>query len=226
MFDVEEDEFYADIYYYELTLNYKRSSVWIYPTAYVSGDSSYNVSIEVNGVGVRNGYYTEISVDPDKPTQTLAVKVTVTSAKNSSECVYYIDLHQGAQEKPQEQTPSDGVNVNPFISSESLVSQIMANFGLDTSVVSYLGAALYSFALPTQSVMTYISPSFDAETLFTDDVQNVAANTVPVLSDEEYKAVLDQIGNLADVSIKGIDGTTLTEETENFRLADYITFKY
>ena len=226
VFDVEEGEFYADIYFYELTLNYKRSSIWIYPTAYVSGDSAYNVSIDVNGVSVRNGYYTEIAVDPDKPTQTLAVKVTATSAKKSSECVYYIDLHQGAQEKPKGQTSTDVINANPFISSESLVSQIMSSFGLDTSVVSYLGAALYSFALPTQSVMTYISPSFDAETLFADDSQIAAVDPATVLSDEEYKAVLDQIGNLADVGIKGIDGTTLTDEAEDFRMTDYITFKY
>lgn len=224
VFDVEEDEFYADIYQYELTLSYKRSSIWIYPTAYVSGDPDYDVSIEVNGVGVRNGYYTEIAVDPDLPTQTLAVSVTATSDRKTSRCVYYIDLHQGAQEKPQDNQsalPSD--SGNPFISSESLVSQVMASVGMDPSALSYIGSALYSFALPTQSVMTYLSPSFDAETLFSEDVQTAAVTQVTALSDEEYKAVLDEIGNLADVNIRGIDGTLLDNAGE-FRLADYITF--
>ena len=45
-----------------------------------------------------------------------------------------------------------------------------------------------------------------------------------VLPDEEYIAVLDQIGNLSDVTIKGIDGAKLSGAAEAFRLADYVTF--
>ena len=41
VFDMEDGEFYADIDQYELTLNYQRSSIWIYPTAFVPAESSF-----------------------------------------------------------------------------------------------------------------------------------------------------------------------------------------
>ena len=228
VFDMEDGEFYADISQYELTLGYQRSGIWIYPTAYVSGDPDYAVSIDVNGTPVRNGYYTEIPVDPMRPRQTLAVRVSVVSGDKVTEFVYYVDLHQGSQTPPLRPDVDDptGSIANPFISSESLVSQIMNTFGLDASIVSYLGTSFYSFAVPTQNVLSYITPSFDAETLFREEEQVFTVDTVPVLSDEQYKAVLDEIGNLSDVTIKGIDGRELAEgENGGFRLADYVTFK-
>lgn len=230
VFDLEEGEFYADIPNYELTLSYQRSSVWVYPTALVSGDSDYVVAIDVNGTPVRNGYYTEVPVDPMKPTQTLAVKVSVNSAKKSSQFVYYIDLRQGTQTPPQKESdkPTPGGNplANPFISSESLVAQIMDTFGLDSSIVSYLGTSFFTLALPTQNVLSYISPSFDAELLFNEDAQMTDVPSMPVLSDEQYKAVLDEVGNISDMSIKGIDGMNLQAEGfETFNLMDYITFE-
>lgn len=229
VFDIEEDEFYADINQYELTLAYQRSSVWIYPTAYVSGNSDYAVSIDVNGTPVRNGYYTEVPIDPLKPAQTLAVNVTAVSDNKTSQCVYYVDLHQGTQIAPVK--PSEPGNTqedvgNPFISSESLVAQIMNEFGLDSSIVSYLGTSFFNFTVPTQNVLTYISPSFDADTLFSEESQTAAVDPVSVLSDDQYKAVLDEIGNLSDVTIKGIDGMELPEgDAGDFHLQDYITFR-
>lgn len=231
IFNIEEDEFYADIPNYELTLTYQRSSVWVYPTSMVARDPDYVVGIDVNGTPVRDGYYTEVPVDPMKPTQTLAVKVSVTSAKKSSQFVYYIDLHQGTKVPPQAQpvpgqTPPGGtVDDNPFISSESLVAQIMDTFGLDASIVSYLGTSFFTLALPTQNVLSYISPSFDADMLFHEEEQIPDVSAMPVLSDEQYKAVLDEIGNISDMSIKGIDGMKLQADgAEQFNLTDYITF--
>ena len=227
VFDIEPGEFYADITDYELALSYRRSSIWVYPTAYASNNSGYGVAIDVNGTPVRNGYFTEVPVDPMKASQRLAITVTATSSDDkTTQCVYYIDLKQGTQAAPQNgETPAahSGTEANPFISSESLVAQIMSSFGLDSSAVADLGASFFTLALPTQNVVGYISPSFDAETLF-DDTQTPAVQSVPVLSDEEYKAVLDQIGNLSDVSIRGIDGAALPEHAESFRLADYVTF--
>ena len=230
VFDLEEGEFYADIPNYELTLAYQRSSVWIYPTSMVTRDPDYVVAIDVNGTPVRDGYYTEVPVDPAKPTQTLAIRVSVNSAKKSSQFVYYIDLHQGTQPVPQAGTdkpsPDGTPAANPFISSESLVAQIMDTFGLDSSIVSYLGTSFFTLALPTQNVLSYISPSFDAELLFKEEEQTPAVSNMPVLSDEQYKAVLDEIGNISDMSIKGIDGMKLqTEGMETFNLTDYITFE-
>ena len=232
IFDIQEDEFYADIDHYELTLSYKRSSLWFYPTAYVSGDPDYVVSIDVNGFPIRNGYYTEVAIDPDKAYQTLAVSVVVTSEKKNSQFVYYIDLRQGTaqQAQPEQQaTPTDVINVttNPFITSESLVSEIMTTFGMDSTVLSYLGASLYSFALPTQNVLSFLSPSFDAEELFGDVSQPVVTDQgAVVLSDEQYKAVLDEIGSLTDAKIRGIDGTTLPlGELGALNLSEWITFE-
>ena len=228
VFAMDDGDFYADVDQYELTLRYRRSSIWIYPTAYVTGNSDYAVSIDVNGTAVRNGYYTEIPVDPDKPTQTLAVRVTAVSDRTTSQCVYYVDLHQGEQSPPlrPDTSVSPAESSNPFISSESLVAQIMNSFGLDASIVSYLGTSFFTFTVPTQNVLSYISPSFDDQTLFGDDVQTAVNDPLSVLSDEQYKAVLDEIGNLSDVSIKGIDGMELpASETGDFRLQDYVTFR-
>ena len=229
LFSLEEDEFYADISMYELTLSYKRSSIWIYPTSFSARSDDYVVSIDVNGTAVRDGYFTEVAIDPEKPVQTLAVGVTATSPKKTSRFVYYIDLHQGKLEKPVAPVKTPGgsgtENANPFISSESIVAQIMNNFGLDPSILSYYGSALYAFTPVTQRVLTYISPSFDAETLFAEELAVSPTEPFSVLSDDEYKSVLDEIGNLADVSIRGIDGTALPEESkQGFDLTRYVTF--
>lgn len=227
VFDLEPGEFYADISHYELSLQYRRSSIWVYPTAYATNNDAYAVAVNVNGTPVRNNYYTEIAVDPMKATQTLTFTVTATSESRTSTCVYYVDLHQGMQAAPPAgKTPSvpSGVETNPFISSESLVAQIMNSFGMDPAAVSYLGTSFFALPLPTQNVLSYISPSFDAETLFSDAAAAPAVQAVPVLPDEEYIAVLDQIGNLSDVTIKGVDGAKLSGTAEAFRLADYVTF--
>ena len=228
IFDLEEDEFYADIEHYELTLSYKRSSLWFYPTAYVSGDPEYVVSIDVNGFPIRNGYYTEVAIDPEKSYQTLAVSVVVTSEKKSSQFVYYIDLRQGAAQQVQQATATDAANLlnNPFISSESLVSEIMSNFGLSYSIMSYLGSSFYSFTVPTQNVLSFLTPSFDAEELFGDGTQLITTDQGVVLSDAEYKAVLDEIGSLTDAKIRGIDGTNLPlGEIGAINLSEWITFE-
>ena len=230
IFDVEEDEFYADIDHYVLTLSYKRSSLWFYPTAYVSGDSAYVVSIDVNGFPIRNGYFTEVSIDPEKAYQTLAVSVAVTSEKKSSQFVYYIDLRQGTAQQAQpaqHATSTDAVLNNPFISSESLVSEIMANFGLSYSIMSSsLGASFYNFTVPTQNVLSFITPSFDAEELFGDGAQLITTDQGVVLSDAEYKAVLDEIGSLTDAKIRGIDGTNLPVGAIGaINLSEWITFE-
>lgn len=225
-FDLEEDEFYADIPDYEARLQYKRNSIWIYPTAYVTNNSSYTVSIDVNGVPVRNGYYTEITLDPLQAVQTLHITVTAVTGSTSKSFEYNVTVIQGTEEYivPIDPNAPGQITVNPYLSSDSIVTSIMATLGMDPYVSNVMDSTfLTALAAPVKSTLSNIAPTFvPSETVESQALLGLFSNP----ADGKYLSVLDQMGALSDVGISGIDGVNITGDQSMVQtMQSMITFR-
>lgn len=233
VFALEEGAFYADIYEYEAQLQSKRDSVWIYPTAYVTGMESADVTISVNGTYVQNNVFTQISLHPDRSAETLEIVVRASGNGKSSSCTYVITLLQGSN-KPQ---PSG----SGAESSESIISRIFSSFGMDSSV-SELMSGIYS-TLPgsVKNVLSFIAPTFISDTDPADQLEpqtpaepvtgepgttEAPQETVQTrLQNSYFVGALDKIGQMIDFVISGISGVQLSDRYES-RTVDhnFITF--
>ena len=210
-FDVSSDDFYADIFKYSAVLSSRRSSLWIYPTAYATGDS-YNCIVSVNGVPVKNNYYTEIAIDPELPEQELVITVTATSGSLTSKCTYTVHITQGtyAGIEGDEPVTAPGYEGDSFVSGDSLVAGILSSIGVNTIISDILDRAYTSLPAGLSGVVSFIAPTFDAD----DDVVSVETEDTTVRNDSFFIAVLDEIGSVADAEIEGIPGLSLIENLQ------------
>lgn len=221
-FDIEKDEFYADITDYECQLEYRRSVIWIYPTAYLTGNDSYLINVLVDGVPVRNNYYSEISLDDTLSEQTLTVTVSVSGPGGDYSFEYRIKVKQGSEVYVQPENP--GESDNPFLSSDSVVKDILSAFGLDTYFPQLAGdsrfAAVTSVVLNT---INFIAPTFDSSLLA--GVPGGVSFGGDIAEDIKFINVLDEMGVLSDAVIKGIGGMTLDGDFSTITsLGEFITF--
>lgn len=93
-FDLE-DEFYSDIYEYDIHLDSIRKNISINPNPI----SKSGVKISINGVDVTNGSYALVEL-AGKAKETITIISKYTSGKNTDTTVYRINVHQGKTEAP------------------------------------------------------------------------------------------------------------------------------
>ena len=205
-FDVSSDDFYADIYNYSAVLSSRRSSLWIYPTAYAT-DSAYSCIVSVNGVPVKNNYYNEIKIDPEIPEQELVITVTATGGSLSSKCTYTVRLTQGtyADIEGDEPVTDSGATGNSFVSGDSLVASILSSIGVNSVISDILDRTYSSLPAGLSGVVSFIAPTFDTEEEASAEEESVVRN------DNFFISVLDEIGAVADAEIEGIPGLSLIE---------------
>ena len=205
-FDVSSDDFYADIYNYSAVLSSRRSSLWIYPTAYAT-DSAYSCIVSVNGVPVKNNYYNEIKIDPEIPEQELVITVTATGGSLSSKCTYTVRLTQGtyAGIEGDEPVTDSGATGNSFVSGDSLVASILSSIGVNSVISDILDRTYSSLPAGLSGVVSFIAPTFDTEEEVSAEDESVVRN------DNFFISVLDEIGSVADAEIEGIPGLSLIE---------------
>ncbi len=218
VFDVSTDDFYADIYLYDVYLKSRCSSLWIYPTAYATGMSKYNVLVSVNGQAVKNNYYNEVPVDITADVVTLNITVTVSGGGESADAVYTVNVHQGSYSEVPGDRPVADPSVNPsFSTSDSLVADVLANLGLNSVISAVLDKAYIALPKTISSVVAFIAPTFDG------DIPAGTATGSNNADDELYISVLDEIGALIDADIEGIAGIDLASENTD-DLSSFITF--
>ena len=209
-FDVSSDDFYADIYSYSAQLSTRCDSLWIYPTAYAT-NKSYECIVSVNGIPVKNNYYTEIAIDPDLAEQELVITVTAAGGSLSSKCTYKVHVTQGtyAGIEGDEPATAPGTENEGFVSGDSLVAGILSSIGVNSVIADILDRSYSSLPSGLSGVVSFIAPTFDG------DGNNVTAEedgTVP--NDEFFISVLDEIGSVVDADIEGIPGLTLIERIQ------------
>lgn len=217
-FDLEADEFYADIYEYDAKLSVRNKSLWIYPTAYAT-DSEYGLVVSVNGTPVKNNYYNEIMLDLNKNEQDLIIKVTATGRYKSSECIYTIHIKQGTYSGIEGDRPvtDTGTEEHSYVSSDSLVSDVLSSLGINSVISAVIDSTYLSLPAGLSGIVSFIAPTFEASDA--DDELYVTDK-----NDEFYISVLDDIGAYVNTEIDGIPGLSLIENLENGD-DSYITFE-
>ena len=208
-FDLASDEFYADIFDYSAKLSTRCKSLWICPTAYAT-NTSYSCTVSVNGVAVRNNYYTEVAIDPTLVNQDLVITVTASAGGVKSVCTYTIRLTQGTYEGIAGDSPVNG-NENEehsYVSADSLVADILASIGVNSVISAVLDKSYSALPAGLSGVVSFIAPTFD------DASTTVSGDTDESHNDEFFIAVLDEIGSVVNTEIEGIPGLSLLENIE------------
>ena len=159
-FNLEEGEFYADIYEYDVKLNYKRDRIWLYPqTIGVTSESEgTTVNVLINDKDVRENYY--VSVDIDKDAEMIPIVITVeyadkTGAKISSS--YKLNVYQGKKEVVQGSTVSGAMD-----SVKEYIDQVLSNIDMDASIVDMVQNAPFELPDRILNIATLMFPSFSS----------------------------------------------------------------
>lgn len=158
-FNLEQGEFYADIYEYDVKLNYKRDKIWLYPQTLgtTSESDGTKVNVLIDGKDVRENYYVDVAVATDKEVIPLVITVEFTdnTGKKTSSS-YKINIYQGTQEPVTGSTISDALS-----DVKDVVENVLGELGLDSSIADII--ANIPFELPTRllGLTSLIIPSFD-----------------------------------------------------------------
>ena len=239
-FALEEGEFYADIYRYDAFLSQKRDSIWIYPTAYLTGREDAELSISVNGTPLRNNAFSEVMLNTKKTEQTLEIRVSAFLNGENSVCTYSIRIVQG----PDVSNPS----AEPVQSADTIISGILESFGMnDPSVSSLMDDILSTLPGSVKNVLSFISPTFlGGETPAEEETAPAVTEPAPAipsepaeepvseagpstlqerLADSFFVSVLDRIGSVLDFVIYGINGVGLNDRYQSRSVKhNFITF--
>lgn len=234
IFDIEPGEFYADVTDYEVTLANRRSSIWIYPTAYVTNNSSYTVTITVNGKVIRNNFYNEVEIDPSLEEQILVINVVSSSVSTSSEFSYDLKVIQGEKEEQPIEGDEPGTDdpgapeehKNAYLSSDSFVREVLAEAGMESYITAILDTTLtpvLALAPVVRNTISFVAPSFDYGNIDVG-LKAFSADTDDA-GDNKYVSVLDELSGISDSSIKGIGGLDIGGTLSSLGdVMDLITF--
>lgn len=203
VFDIENDEFYADIYDYEVQLSTRCNSLWIYPTAYATGKSGTDILVTVNGTAIKNNYYNEVAIEYTEDVQTLVITVTVSGGGNSSKCTYNITVRQGSYADVEGEGPVVENNSPSFGSADSVIADVLANLGMNSVISAVLDKSYVELPRTITSVVSFMAPTFDGEELSDFGLSSDASK------DGFYISVLDDVGSVVDTDIKGVPGIDL-----------------
>ena len=214
VFALEEGEFYADIYEYDIYVAEGLSYIWLNATPY---NTDGTVIISADSTILKNSYYTQFALAQDVEVQTVTITVTSVMNNQTSTCTYKLNVHFGGDVPESAQTNtslSDAVG-RLYLSSETLLSGVLATIRMDTGVSSVLSQSFTQLETKAKTVMSVIAPTFD------DESGESAAET----TEEECISFLDKIGQIIDSDISGISGYGILTETSSETLANgFVTF--
>ncbi len=212
IFDVSDEDFYADIYTYNAQLEKRCRSIWVYPTAYSTGNENAQLVVLVNGIAVRNNYYNEVSIDPDKQEQTLTIVVNVSENGKNRKCTYTVNITQGTYENVAGDEPVTENESPTYTSSDSLVAGIMASLGLNSSLSTVINSSYLTLPTGLSGIVAVMAPTFDESA---GEEPNTVEGSKEVENDEFFISILDELGALFDTEITGIDGIDFADTIVN-----------
>lgn len=220
-FALEEDKFYADIYEYNVWLTAKRSSIWIMPKAYSGSNKSAIVEITADGKSLRNNYYNEIELNSALTMQTVTLRVECTLGGKTSTCNYVFNIYQGTKDPPKGDIPTAD-DLAGLVTSDTIISGIFSSMGINKNLNSVVDSFLVSVPSTVKSVISFIAPTFgNDETKAEESTSNGGTNAE---KDIVCAAILDKIGSVVDIDIRGVDGIGLLESISSEKGLDLISF--
>ena len=122
-FDLE-NEFYSDIFEYDIHLDNIRSNIYINPNPI----SKSGVSISINGVDVPGGSYAEVAL-AGKAKETITLVSRYATGKNIKTSIYKVNVHQGIT------APSDS-DLTGIIPTLGDINNIEATSGVSGSLTA------------------------------------------------------------------------------------------
>lgn len=220
-FALEEDKFYADIYEYNVYLTAKRSSVWLMPKSYSGSNQNSIVEITCDGSTMRDNYYNEIELNSSLEVQTVKIKVSCTANGKTSVCTYVFNFWQSEKEAPKGDIPTSE-DLFGFDTSDTIISGIFSSLGINRNINSAVDSLLVSVPSSVKSVISFIAPTFgdDGET----DVSDNADDTSRYEKEAVCESILDKIGSVADLDIRGVDGLKLLDNTVSGEGLNLVSF--
>ncbi|MCD7775372.1 MAG: cadherin-like beta sandwich domain-containing protein [Clostridiales bacterium] len=162
-FDLEEGEFYADISEYDLTLDYLRSNIWIYPQTVAVDADGVDVSVTINGNAATENYYNQVSLDTSKSTETVTIVVTYTDDSGSTTSTYLLHVTQGTETASTETTISEAL-----LGVMDTVESVLTELGLDSSIAEIVVNIPFELPQRVLSITSLLLPSFDVSSLGSD----------------------------------------------------------
>lgn len=114
-FDLD-NEFYSDIYEYDVYLEYNCKSIWITPFAFATelgSDKTQYAKITINGTAVKSGGSHNFAITGDLTVAKIAVNYDDGNVKNSA--TYTLYIHNGKEALPEDPT----LPLPPFGGNES-----------------------------------------------------------------------------------------------------------
>ncbi len=213
LFDIEEDEFYADIYRYDIYLTAPRSSLWIYPTSYYGTVSPSHVKLRCNGLELKDNYFTQIAISPVQPVQTLTITVNCTAGDGAVR-EYVITVHsENAATQPEGSRPeTTDPDATTFLSSNAIVSRILSAAGVDQGIITATDHLITALPVSVKDAISFITPTFNDDTVlpvFSDGLPDAAEASVGA---ESYILALDSVGAFLNSGISGINGIGLADK--------------
>lgn len=207
-FNLEEGEFYADIYEYDIQLKYKRDAVWLYPQTLgtTSESEGTTVNVFINDEDVKENYYVEVAID--KEAQQVPVVITVeytdkTGSKISSS--YKINIIQGTAEAVQGTTISDA-----FQNVTDVVDKVLGDLGIDSSIADIVQRIPFELPRRLLSIATLLIPNFDSNSLGLGFLSQLFGYS----KDDDSNVETDQIGGVG--GLDAFDQSTNSSQSMNF----------
>ena len=162
-FNLEEGEFYADIYEYDVQLNNKRDAIWIYAQTLgtTSESEGTKVNVLINNEDVKENYYVEVAIDKDAQKVPVIITVEYTDKDGSkTSSSYKINVMQGEAESTQNSTVSD-----VFQDVADVVDRVLADLGFDSSIAEIVQRIPFELPSRILSIATLLIPNIDTSSI-------------------------------------------------------------
>ncbi len=162
-FNLEEGEFYADIYEYDISLNYKRDTVWIYPQTLGTTDESTGTTVNVfiNGADVRENYYVDVAIDKNEAIIPVLITVEYKDSKGSvTSTSYKLNIIQGKNEAIKNNTVSE-----VFDGFTDVVQQVLKDMGMESPLAGIIQNIPFKLPDRILSISTLLLPKLDGNSL-------------------------------------------------------------
>lgn len=207
-FNLEEGEFYADIYEYDIQLKHKREAIWLYPQTLgtTSESEGTKVNVFINDKDVRENYYVEVAID--KNVEKIPVVITVEYTEKTGKKIsssYKLNVIQGKTEAIQSNTISDA-----FQNVTDVVDKVLGDLGMDSSIADIVQRIPFELPKRILSITTLLLPNFDSNSLGLGFLSQLFGYS----TDNDSNVDTDQIGGVG--GLDAFDQSTNSSQSMDF----------
>ncbi len=187
-----ENQFYADIYEYNVNLKNRRSKIYLSLVPFISNEQDNALTLRINGEQVKPGYYSSVALDKTKASEQLKIDVSGIADGLNFAKTYLLNIRQGLVD-PE----NTGTTVSSALSKISAaVEKAVSDIGVDTPFSGIMSQLPFSISNRVLSISPLLFPSSDGVD-FTSFVKQVFGYA---------KTGFSSLTGLAQTAVGGIGG--------------------